>query len=140
MSKSAGEKHYINVFSDESRIRRQVRSAVTDTGDVREGELSPGVANLFELLKASGKSEIREALMADYHNGCLRYADLKDAVADALIEISTAVRHRRTAINEDKKAVKEQIKESSAQIRKRAQETVREVKELSGLMNVKVSL
>jgi tryptophanyl-tRNA synthetase len=140
MSKSAGEKHYINVFSEESRIRKQVRSAVTDTGEVREGELSPGVANLFELLKASGKGEIREILMADYHNGRLKYADLKDAVADALIEISVVVRQRREAINEHKKMVKDQIRESSAQIRKRAQETVREVKELSGLMNVKFSL
>lgn len=137
MSKSAGEKHYINVFADDNRIRKQVRSAVTDTGDTPEGEMSPGVSNLFELLKASGKTEIRDALLTDYRNGQLKYVDLKDAVADALIEISTVARERRAEINANKKAVKEQIRQSTDQIRKRAQETVRDVKELSGLMNVK---
>ena len=51
MSKSAGEKHYISIFSDENRIRKQIKSAVTDTGDTPEGQMSDGVANLFELLK-----------------------------------------------------------------------------------------
>ena len=99
--------------------------------------MSPGVANLFELLKASGKADIRASLMSDYTNGALKYAVLKDAVADALIEISTAARQRRAEMNEHKKIVKEQIRQASEQIRKRAQETVREVKELAGLMNVK---
>jgi len=50
MSKSAGEKHYIAVFGDEARIMKQIKSAVTDTGEVTE-TMSPGVANLFSLLK-----------------------------------------------------------------------------------------
>ncbi len=137
MSKSAGEKHYINVFADDARIRKQVRSAVTDTGEEVKGEMSAGVANLFEMLKACGKSDIRATLLADYANGQLKYVDLKDAVADALIEISMHARQRRAEMSEHKKAVKEQIRQSSEQIRKRAQETVREVKELAGLMNVK---
>ena len=32
MSASLGEKHNINVFADEARIRKQIKSAVTDTG------------------------------------------------------------------------------------------------------------
>ncbi|MDV7397832.1 tryptophan--tRNA ligase, partial [Arthrospira platensis SPKY1] len=52
MSKSAGDKHYINVFAEPQVIRKQIKSAVTDTGDTPTGEMSPGVQNLFELLKA----------------------------------------------------------------------------------------
>lgn len=137
MSASLGEKHNIDVFSDEKRIRKQVRSAVTDTGDIPEGEMSPGVENLFSLLRASEKMEVHDNLMADYEAGNLSYVDLKDAVADALVEISSVFRERKAELNADKKAVKNLIKASSAEIRKRAQETVKEVKELTGLLNVR---
>jgi tryptophanyl-tRNA synthetase len=138
MSKSAGEKHYINVFADEARIRKQVKSAVTDTGDTPEGEMSAGVNNLFEILKASGKMEAHAALMADYNAGSLRYVDLKEQVAEALVELSAGFRAKKAELEADKKAVKELIKESSVNIRREAQNTIREVKELAGLMNVKM--
>lgn len=137
MSKSAGEKHHINVFADEARIRKQVKSAVTDTGDTTEGEMSAGVANLFSLLKAAGKTEAYSALMEDFNNNALRYVDLKTTVADALVEMTSVFRERKAELNANKKEVKNQIKASSAEIRKVAQETIREVKELSGLSNVR---
>lgn len=137
MSKSAGEKHYINVFAEEARIRKQVRSAVTDTGDTPEGEMSPGVANLFELLKAANNMDAHAALMEDYAAGSLRYVDLKDAVGDTLVALNAQFRERRAELNANKKEVKNQIKASSYKIRKEAQQTVKEVKELAGLSNVR---
>ena len=137
MSKSAGEKHYINVFADEARILKQIRSAVTDTGDTPEGEMSAGVANLFELLKACGKTEAHTSLMDDYRAGSLRYVDLKTAVGEALVEISNPFRERKAELLANKKEVKNQIKASSYEIRKVAQQTIKEVKELAGLINVR---
>lgn len=138
MSKSAGEKHYINVFEEEKKLRKQVGSAVTDAGDTPAGEMSAGVANLFELINACGATEAYEKLMADYQSGNLLYKDLKQVVADGLVALSDEFRARRAELQTDKKRVKEQIKSSSATIRKRAQETIQEVKELAGLMNVKL--
>jgi len=137
MSKSAGEKHYINIFEEPVRIRKQIKSAVTDTGDTPAGEMSPGVKNLFSLLRACGKEDACNVLNAQYETGNLKYSELKEAVAEALVEISQPFRERRAAIQADKKAIKEQIKASSAHIRRQAQETIREVKELAGLLNVK---
>ena len=137
MSKSAGEKHYINVFSDEARILKQIKSAVTDTGDTPEGEMSAGIANLFELLKACGKMEAHASLKDDYKSGSLRYVDLKNAVGEALVEISNPFRERKAELKANKKEVKNQIKASSHEIRKKAQQTIREVKELAGLSNVR---
>lgn len=137
MSKSAGEKHYISVFEDENRIRKQIKSAVTDTGDTPEGEMSAGVENLFSLLKASECFDAHDSLMADYEAGALKYVDLKEAVADGLVAISNAFRERKAEIVSNKKEVKNQIKQSTFEIRKRAQETVKQVKELTGLMNVR---
>jgi len=137
MSKSAGEKHYISVFSDEARIRTQIKKAVTDTGDTPEGEMSAGVENLFSLLKASGRMDAHNSLLEDYNSNSLKYSDLKGAVADALVELSATFKANKADIISRKKEVKAQIKASSAEIRKRAQETVREVKELAGLSNVR---
>lgn len=136
MSKSAGEKHYISVFGEEARVRKQIRSAVTDTGEGGEG-MSAGVENLFSLLKASGKMEAHDSLMQDYNAESLRYSDLKQAVADGLVEMIAPFKERRAELNANKKEVKNQIKASSYEIRKQAQQTIKEVKDLTGLMNVR---
>ena len=138
MSKSAGEKHYINVFEEEKRLRKQIRSAVTDTGESKEdGLMSEGIKNLFELLKAAEQIDTHNGLMNDFTNGTLKYVELKDAVADALVALSTSFRERKQELLANKKEVKNQVKASSANIRKQAQETVRQVKELAGLGNVR---
>ena len=137
MSKSAGEKHYINVFADEARIRKQIRSAVTDTGDTPAGTMSAGVTNLFSLLQAAGAAQAHESLTHDYNAGSLQYSDLKQAVADALVPISAGFRERKAELQKDKKQVKAQIKQSAYEIRQRAKETLRDVKDLTGLLHAK---
>lgn len=137
MSKSLGEKHYVNLFGDEAVIRKQVRSAVTDSGASSDGEMSAGVKNLFELLRACNRMEAHTSLMEDYNNGALQYGTLKSEVADAIVATVTPFKENLAAILADKKAAKAQIQESSAQIRKVAQQTLREVKEIMGIMNPK---
>ena len=140
MSKSAGEKHYINVFDDEKRIRKQIRSAVTDSGEPNpNGEMSEGVANLFEILAACGADDTHKSLMADYESGNLQYGRLKEGVAEEVMQVLKPIREKKEELKdkEAKKELKYKIKQSSAEIRKKAQKTVSEVKELVGLMNVK---
>ena len=137
MSKSLGEKHYINLFGEENRIRKQVRSAVTDTGASTEGEMSAGVKNLFELLRACDKTEAHDSLMLDYQAGTLQYGKLKGEVADAVVALVSPIKNRMDEIQANKKQVQESIEASSAEIRKRAQETLREVKDIMGIMNPK---
>ncbi|MEO1434016.1 MAG: tryptophan--tRNA ligase [Bacteroidota bacterium] len=145
MSKSAGEKHYINVFGDPNRISKQVKSAVTDAGpqtqevDATTGKrnMSPGVENLFSLLKAAGKFDIHADLLGQYHEGSLSYGSLKGEVAEALLAINAQLTERKKELNANKKDVKNQIKASSARIREQAKTTLRDVKELTGLMQAK---
>ena len=136
MSKSAGEKHYISLFADEDTIRRQIKSAVTDSGNTPEGVMAEGISNLFELIKACGKTIEYDQLMAQYHDGQLKYVDLKQATADAIVELTSGFINRKKELDSDKKRIKDQIKQSSAEIRKHAQQTLKEVKELVGLLNV----
>jgi tryptophanyl-tRNA synthetase len=136
MSKSAGEKHYINVFADEATIRRQIKSAVTDSGDTPAGTMAEGVANLFELIKACGWTENHNSLMDAYRADTLKYVDLKQTAADALVQLTQGFIERKKEINADKRKLKDQIRQSSAEIRRIAQETLKEVKDLTGLLNV----
>lgn len=137
MSKSLGEKHYINVFGDEAFIRKQIKSAVTDTGETTEGKMSAGVENLFTLLKACGNTDGLESLNNDFKAGQLKYSLLKETVSETLINFLQPFGERYKEILADKKKYKQLIQDSSAEIRKEAQKTLKEVRELSGLMNLK---
>lgn len=137
MSASKGDKHNIDVFADPARIRKQIKSAVTDTGDTPTGEMSAGVENLFALLQACGNIDAHTSLMDDHKSGALKYSDLKEVVGNALVEHSDPIRARKAEMLADKKQIKYEIKQSSAEIRKKAQETIKEVKDLIGLLNVK---
>lgn len=132
MSKSLGDQHHVRLFETEESIRKKVRSAVTDTGGSGE-EMSPGVANLFELLKACGKIDAYNSLFNDYNAGVLKYSVLKDAVADSLVELSTQFIARKEALNGDSQAIEERVQDMSQKARVIAKETVREVRELTGL-------
>lgn len=133
MSKSLGEKHYINVFGEESRTRKQIRGAVTDAGDTPDGIMSPGVKNLFEILKACNATGVYDSLMQDYKNGSLRYGDLKPAVADVLVGVLNPIRENYQEILSNRKETKEIILASSWEIRKTAQKTLKEVRSIVGL-------
>jgi tryptophanyl-tRNA synthetase len=137
MSKSAGEKHAISVFSEEAVLRKRIKSAVTDTGDTPEGQMSEGVDNLFLLLKMSGGLDAYNSLMDDYNSGALKYVDLKEATADALVNMTSIFIERKKELNSNKKEIKDQIKQSASEIRKVAQQTLAEVKDLTGLLNVR---
>ena len=99
--------------------------------------MSVGVKNLFELLRACKAMDAHDSLMADYQSSALRYSDLKEAVANAVVGLINPFRERLAALQEDKKNVKSQIQESSAETRKRAQKTLREVREITGLGSLK---
>ena len=134
MSKSAGERHYIGLFEDEQSIRAKVKTAVTDSGGLPQGsEMSPGVANLFEILKACGKTEEAAALLQNYHDGKLQYRELKEVVANALVELTSGLRARREEISKDFASVNARVKEMSDKARSMAAETVKEVRSIIGL-------
>lgn len=137
MSASLGPKHHIIVFSEPEVIRKQIKSAVTDSGETPEGQLSPGVENLFMMLKAAGGHPEMETMKQAALENKMQYGSFKEIVAEALITMTEPFRQKRHELLAGKKEYKERIKASSEIIRKRAQETVAEVKDLVGLMNVK---
>lgn len=133
MSKSLGEKHVISLFEEENSIRKKVRSAVTDTGNQQGDEMSPGVENLFNLIKACGKTEEYENLMSDFRTGTLRYKDLKDITGDTLVELITPFRERKTELMKDEGYIEQLAHQLSEKARSIASDTLKKVRELTGL-------
>jgi len=134
MSKSDGERHYIGLFEDERGIREKIKAAVTDSGDAApDDEVSPGVTNLLSILRALDKTSTVEAFKQDIKKGNRRYRDLKETVADALVELTARLRVKRMEIAEDLRAVSDLSDRMAEQARAIARETVREVRKLVGL-------
>ncbi len=135
MSKSLGEKHFINLFGDLQMTHKKIKSAVTSVSQT--GETSPGVANLLEILKACNKKELAQEMKESDKLGKLKYVDLKSEVSHAMEEIILPIQDKYKQILADKKMYKERITSSSDRIRKIAQETMKQVRELSGQTNLR---
>jgi tryptophanyl-tRNA synthetase len=133
MSKSLGEKHYVGLFEEEDQIRKKVKSAVTDTGEKQGDQMSPGVENLFNIIKACEKEAEYNRLFADYKSGNLRYKDLKDTTAEVLVELTTPFRQRREELLTDKSNLEKLSRELSEKAREVAQITMSGVRKLVGL-------
>lgn len=132
MSKSLGDQHCVRLFEEESSIRKKVKTAVTDTGP-KSDTMSPGISNLFELLKACDKMEIYQSLLNDYNAGTLKYVNLKENVANALVELSNKFSVRKAELLANPGAIEEQVHAMTGKARSIAKETLREVREFVGL-------
>ncbi len=138
MSASLGPKHYINIFAEADTIRKQIKTAVTDSGETPQGQLSQGVENLLSLLEASGGKDISSTLRSEANSGSMQYGKLKEAVSDQIVSLTNVFREKRKAIEENKQIYQELVELASERIRKQAQTTIKEVKELIGLMNARM--
>lgn len=133
MSKSAGETHYIGVMEAEPSIRKKVRSAVTDTGLAAGAQMSPGVANLFEILEIAGTADATRDLRTHFEAGTLMYSTLKEAVFDALMDVLRPIQKRRTAL-ENAGDVDAILARGAQRAREIAAETMQSVRRMVGFL------
>jgi tryptophanyl-tRNA synthetase len=134
MSKSMGDKHYIGLFEPEESIRKKVKSAVTDIGGQTSEEMSPGVSNLFTIVKACEKMNEFKSLMESFHNGTLKYKELKDVAADALVDLTRPFRLKREELKKDPEGINRIVIRSSEKARNFAEKTLNDVRDLTGLI------
>ena len=76
--------------------------------------MSPGVQNLFVLLEALAPQAVVDKLKGDYERGELRYVELKDAVAEAMIAELTPIRERRAELLADREKIVEILADGAA--------------------------
>ncbi len=129
MSKSAGEKHVVGVFEAEDSIRQKIRSAVTATSAGED--IAPGVRNLLLLLEETDPRTATQ-LLAEQKEGTLKYVDLKDAVARALLAYLKPMRQRRAEIGPEQ--IRRELSLGAERAREIAQPTLEFAKEKIGLL------
>jgi tryptophanyl-tRNA synthetase len=133
MSKSLGARHYLGLFEDEASIRAKIRSAVTDPGGPGAG-ISPGVENLFRILAATAPQTEYGRLERAREEGSLRYADLKEAVADHLLAALGPLRERRATLTPA--SAREVLEQGAARARHIAGATLAEARDRIGILRV----
>jgi tryptophanyl-tRNA synthetase len=133
MSKSLGGRHYLGVFEDETSIRMKIRAAVTDSGGASAG-ISPGVANLLRILAETAPSAEYERLGRAREEGSLRYADLKEAVADHLVAAVGPLRERRATLTPA--LARDVLERGGAHARDIARSTLAEARDRVGILGV----
>lgn len=131
MAKSAGNSAGVLFVRDSpDLIRRKVRRAVTDTAtDISyDPHLRPGVANLLDILAACRDTNPYSAA-----SGVTGYADLKEQVADAVIDTLRPIRERTDELLSDP-AELDRIRATGAKrAQERAEPRLRRALELVGL-------
>jgi len=133
MSKSSGEGHYLSMDGTEAEIRGMIQRAVTDVGPRPEGAKSPGVANLFTVLRELNAPAHNE-LESHYERGTLKYVDLKGAVAEAVWTTAARIQSRKAEFPPER--VAEVLKAGAARARPMAQKKLADVRSRIGLASL----
>jgi tryptophanyl-tRNA synthetase len=100
MSKSNDPKGTINIMDDSAITAKKIKSAVTDTdGEIRfDLENKPGVSNLLGIYSAVTKEPVAALVSSLSGKG---YGDLKNQVAEAVLEVVEPIRNRANELLSD---------------------------------------
>lgn len=132
MSKSLGMKHTIGLFEPEASVRKKIKSAVTDDGNLAPDQLGAGAENLITLIRACGEVDLANELTEKYRGGG-QYGELKATAADIVVQLTNAMCAKREELARDRKELMKIVQEMSDDARDMASETLKEVRRIVGL-------
>jgi tryptophanyl-tRNA synthetase len=134
MSKTV-EGSYITLADDLETIKKRLAKAPTDSGKAG-GEIpeSGGVANLFGLFKLFVNDRMYNSFVRDYRDAKIRYAEMKNVLAEEIYKEIAPVQERRRAYEQDSALVDQIVGAHAEKCQELTGETMREVKEKMGLL------
>lgn len=132
MSKSLGEDHYIALSDSPEIITNKIKKAVTDIGDNKTNN-SPGVENLFNLLKIFSNNDLVKKFQNDQENGNIKYSELKDELSKAIIQYLSLFQQKRKKLLKNKKDVLNILSNRSEKARIIADKNINKIKKIVGL-------
>jgi tryptophanyl-tRNA synthetase len=133
MSKSLGDAGTLNLLEDPARLRKKIRSAVTDSGhDIRFDPVAkPGISNLLTIYSALTGKAIDEIVDAYAGRG---YGDLKSDVAEVVVDFTEPVRTRTNELLGDPVALDGILARGAATARGIAGRTLADVYDRIGFL------
>ncbi|HNW96360.1 MAG TPA: tryptophan--tRNA ligase [Candidatus Paceibacterota bacterium] len=157
MSKSS-ENSYIGVFDEPKIIQDKIKSMATASNDLfakislgkdeliiepsKKGKddknfpaMSAAVVNMFNLMREFNPLQYKSLFDGiEVNLERLRYGELKESLAKAIVEYFAPFKTKREELMKDKKAVMRVYEEGAKKAREIAQVTMKEVKEKAGLI------
>jgi len=136
MSKSMGEKSYVALTDEPEVVREKLAKAMTEpTGRIDEKKLETdagmrGAYNLLEFLKLFGNKKEYEKFKKMKK---ISYKELKEKVAEEIIEHFSLYRKHRKALEADPAKVKKILADGAKQAEKIAKATMTEVRKKVGI-------
>jgi len=132
MAKSLGPNHYIAISDSPETIKEKLAGAVTDVGDTGAEPKSPGVANLFTLLKLFSEKTL-EKFEKDYQDKKIKYSEVKEVLAKDIANYFSDFRKKRAKLAKNPTGVWKILEDGSQKAQAIARKTLQEVKEKVGL-------
>jgi tryptophanyl-tRNA synthetase len=132
MSTTGGtEAGTVYVLDEPDAIRKKLGSAVTDSGrEIVRAPDKPGVANLIDVLAVARGVDPAEIEREFADSG---YGDLKQAVAESVVELLAPVRERYAELRPDERALEETLAAGAEKARAIASKTLADVRERMGV-------
>ncbi len=132
MSKSV-KGSYILLTDDLKTIKEKLAKMPTDIGFGKKVPKQGGVANLLLLIELFMGKKTREDYEKKYLGEGIKYAEVKNELAQAIFEKLKPIQEKRKYFEENPQLVKEILEEGRKYCTKIAKETLLEVKKAMGL-------
>lgn len=134
MGKSEGAGNAIFLVDSPKVIRKKVMRAVTDSGPTEPDQpMSPGVANLFTLLKYFSTPDTYAHFREAYRQCTIRYGELKKQLAEDIIETVRPIQERIEEYRSDRALLRRIIRQGNEKARESARRTVQQAREAIGI-------
>lgn len=130
MSKSYG--NTIEMFADDSVLKKQIMGIVTDSTPLEEPK-DPDTNNVYNIYKLFVDKARSAEMAAKFRAGGYGYGHAKKELLEAVHAFFDPMRKRRTELTQNMDHVEKVLREGSEKARAVAIETVKEVKKTVGL-------
>jgi tryptophanyl-tRNA synthetase len=133
MSKSRPDAGTLSLLEDPARLRKKVRSAVTDSGRevTFDPQDKPGVANLLTIYSVVTGRPVEEIVQSYDGRG---YGDLKKDLAELVVDFTTPIRARTEELLGDPAELDRILARGAAAAQQVAARTLREVYDRVGFL------
>ena len=133
MSKSDNENSCIYLGDSPEIIRKKVKKAVTDSGPTIPNQPKPqSIENIFNIMKVVSPTETYNYFTELYNNCQIRYGDMKNQLAEDIINFNKPFRDKIQELNADNLYLHKVASMGAEKARESAARTIKDVREIIG--------
>lgn len=133
MSKSSGDADTIVFDEEDSKLRKKIMRAKTDSGPTEAGqERSQEIQNLFDIMELVSERNTIEHFDELYNNASIRYGDFKKQIAEDVANFVAPIREKIEYFKSDKKKLAEVAQLGAEKANASAERTLKNVREIIG--------